>query len=352
MHEGTAPDLADLLTHAEGTAGALMATELVQVNENWTVSRCVREMRRQAEEVEVVHAVYVVDDHDILLGSLSLKKLLTTGARTPIAVVYDRSVRSVTSTTDEVEVARIMKKYDLFVVPVVDDMGRLLGRITIDDAPALRHHVCECFDQIEQDHQQLWQMPLRDGVQAGDGLSCWTAADASDAGDVLETPMPQAQGRYADIYDFAPVGLLSVDSQGRLIETNMAAAIQLGIPRSQCRQYRFVDFLQAESRENFEQFHREVLSGKCRRHCELGLMPGAHRPAAVVRLDATVDENGAENRMVMVDVTESHRQMAQLLHAHGHDGMPAGDAPMTDGMPWWTAGGPPATARSARMPRG
>jgi magnesium transporter len=128
-----AKDLADLLTHAEGTAGALMATEMVQVNENWTVSRCVREMRRQAEEVEVVHAVYVIDDHDILLGSLSLKKLLTTGARTPIADVYDRSVRSVTSTTDEVEVARIMKKYDLVVLPVVDDLGRLLGRITIDD---------------------------------------------------------------------------------------------------------------------------------------------------------------------------------------------------------------------------
>ncbi len=209
------------------------------------------------------------------------------------------------------------------------------GRITIDDAPALRHHVCECFDQIEQDHQQLWQMPLRDGVQAGDGLSCWTAADASDAGDVLETPMPQAQGRYADIYDFAPVGLLSVDSQGRLIETNMAAAIQLGIPRSQCRQYRFVDFLQAESRENFEQFHREVLSGKCRRHCELGLLPAGRSPAAVVRLDATADENGEENRMVMVDITESHRQMAQLLHGNGRDvGL---TMPHQDAASWWRA---------------
>jgi magnesium transporter len=78
-----AKDLADLLTHAEGTAGALMATELVKVNENWTVLRCVREMRRQAEDVDVVHAVYVVDDNDVLLGSLSLKKLLTTSTRTP-----------------------------------------------------------------------------------------------------------------------------------------------------------------------------------------------------------------------------------------------------------------------------
>ena len=80
-----AKDLADLLTHAEGTAGALMATELVKVNKNWTVLRCVREMRRQAEEIDVVHAVYVVDNNDILLGSLSLKKLPTTSTKTEIS---------------------------------------------------------------------------------------------------------------------------------------------------------------------------------------------------------------------------------------------------------------------------
>ena len=128
-----AKDLADLLTHAEGTAGALMATELIKVQADWNVMHCVREMRRQAEEVEHVHAVYVVDPNDVLLGLLSLKKLLTLSTRTPIAEVYDRKIRSVTSTTDAVEVARIMKKYDLVVLPVVDDLGRLLGRITIDD---------------------------------------------------------------------------------------------------------------------------------------------------------------------------------------------------------------------------
>ena len=227
------------------------------------------------------------------------------------------------------------------------------GRIHIHDPLGLRSHVCECYALMEQDHQQLWQLPPQDEQMAPLGMGPWSQSPSYVAGDAHEVSGDgEASGRYADIYDFAPVGLLSVDAQGRLMEANMAAAIQLGISRSQCHQYRFVDFLQQESRQAFEQFHREVLSGKCRRHCELGLMPGAHRPAAVVRLDATVDENGAENRMVMVDVTESHRQMAQLLHAHGHDGMPAGDAPMTDGMPWWTAGGPPAAARSARMPRG
>jgi magnesium transporter len=163
-----AKDLADLLTHAEGTAGALMATEMVKVNENWTVSRCVREMRRQAEEVEVVHAVYVIDDHDILLGSLSLKKLLTTGAKTPITGVYDRSVRAVTATTVVVEVARIMNKYDLFVVPVVDDMGRLLGRIMIDDIVDVM--------QEEADSNYQLMSGLSDDVDQNDGLFAMTRA--------------------------------------------------------------------------------------------------------------------------------------------------------------------------------
>jgi magnesium transporter len=129
-----AKDLADLLTHAEGTAGALMATELVKVNQNWTVLKCVREMRRQAEGIDVVHAVYVVDDNDILLGSLSLKKLLTTSTKTEISEIFEKSIHSVTSTSEDAEIAKIMKKYDLFVVPVVDEIGRLLGRITLDDA--------------------------------------------------------------------------------------------------------------------------------------------------------------------------------------------------------------------------
>ncbi len=226
------------------------------------------------------------------------------------------------------------------------------GRLTIDDPQALRSHVCECFSQIEQDQQQLWQTPLQAQAPAGVGLAGWTASDAEEADEAPLAPQVQAQsqarGRYADIYDFAPVGLLSVDSQGRLLETNMAAAIQLGIPRSQCRQYRFVDFLQPESREAFERFHREVLSGKCRRHCELGLLPAARSPAAVVRLDATVDENGEENRMVMVDITESHRQMAQLLHAHGQDlGLAL---PHQDGELWWrTAGMGAGSAGSGRQ---
>ncbi|NVK03626.1 MAG: magnesium transporter [Flavobacteriia bacterium] len=155
-----AKQIADLLTHAEDTAGALMATELVKVNHNWTVLRCVREMRRQAEEVEQVHAVYVVDDHEVLLGSLSLKKLLTTSTRTPIREVYNEKIHSVRSTTSNEEVARIMNKYDMFVVPVVDDMGRLLGRITLDDV------VDVIVEEADRDYQLA--SGLSEDVEASD----------------------------------------------------------------------------------------------------------------------------------------------------------------------------------------
>ncbi|CAI8343143.1 MAG: Magnesium transporter MgtE [Owenweeksia sp. TMED14] len=163
-----AKDLADLLTHAEGTAGALMAKELVKVNKNWTVLRCVKEMRRQAEEIDVVHAVYVVDDDNILLGSLSLKKLLTTPTKTEISEIFEKSIRSVTSTTEDAEIARIMKKYDLFVVPVIDEIGRLLGRITLDDV----------VDIIQEEADSNYQLMsgLSDEVSNDDGLFQTTKA--------------------------------------------------------------------------------------------------------------------------------------------------------------------------------
>jgi magnesium transporter len=128
-----AKQIATLLSHAEDTAGSLMATELIKVNQNWSVMQCVREMRRQAEEVDEVYAVYVVDDNGILLGSLSLKKLLTTSTKTPISQLYDSKIRSVTTTEDAEEVAQLMQKYDMFSMPVTDDLGHLLGRITLDD---------------------------------------------------------------------------------------------------------------------------------------------------------------------------------------------------------------------------
>ncbi len=128
-----AKDIVDLLRYDEDTAGGLMHKELVKVNENWNVLTCVKEMRIQAENISRVHSIYVIDDEDRLKGRLSLKDLLTTSTKTPISDVYIRKVDSVHVDTEDVEVARIMQKYDLEAIPVVDELGRLVGRITIDD---------------------------------------------------------------------------------------------------------------------------------------------------------------------------------------------------------------------------
>ncbi len=128
-----AKDIIDLLRYDEDTAGGLMGKELVKVNENWSVLTCVKEMRAQAENVSRVHSIYVVDDENRLKGRLSLKDLLTTSTKTQISEIYIKKVTSVNVDTEDVEVARIMQKYDLEAIPVIDELGRLAGRITIDD---------------------------------------------------------------------------------------------------------------------------------------------------------------------------------------------------------------------------
>mgnify|MGYP000666347283 CR=1 FL=1 len=128
-----AKDLAHLLVYAEDTAGGLMGTELIKVNLNWKVMQCVKEMRRQAEAIEHVHTVYVVDDENTLMGTLSLKKLLTTSTKVPIADVYTKNAQSVEAMESAEEASLKMDKYDLVVMPVVDGLGHLIGRITIDD---------------------------------------------------------------------------------------------------------------------------------------------------------------------------------------------------------------------------
>ena len=129
-----AKDIVDLLRYDENSAGGLMAKELVKVNHNWNVLTCVKEMRAQAENVTRVHSIYVVDDDEKLMGRLSLKDLLTTSTTVPIRDVYvAKKVDSVTVTEKPEEVAKIMSKYDLEAIPVTDEIGRLVGRITIDD---------------------------------------------------------------------------------------------------------------------------------------------------------------------------------------------------------------------------
>ena len=104
-------------------------------------------MRIQAENISRVHSIYVVDDQDKLLGRLSLKDLLTTSTKTPISNVYIRKLNSVNVDVEDVEVARIMQKYDLEAIPVTDELGRLVGRITIDDI------VDVIKDEADKDYQ-------------------------------------------------------------------------------------------------------------------------------------------------------------------------------------------------------
>jgi magnesium transporter len=141
-----AGDIADLLTYDEDTAGGLMAKELIAVNENWLVSTALREMRKQAKDIDEIYFVYVIDDSGILKGTLSLKKLLLTDSD-KIEDVYDRDVISVDVETDAEEVANIMDKYDLVALPVVDGINRLKGRITIDDV------VDVIREEAERDYQ-------------------------------------------------------------------------------------------------------------------------------------------------------------------------------------------------------
>lgn len=128
-----AQNIVDLLRYDEDTAGGLMATELVKVNQDLSIISAVKEMRKQAEEMEEVYSIYVVDTSDKLLGTLSLKKLLTTSSSTRVSDVFNSKVRSVKDSEEAEEVARQMQKYDLFEVPVIDSLGKLVGRITIDD---------------------------------------------------------------------------------------------------------------------------------------------------------------------------------------------------------------------------
>ncbi|MBC8754483.1 magnesium transporter [Kordia sp. YSTF-M3] len=157
-----AKEIVELLRYDDDSAGGLMAKELVKVKENWNVLTCVKEMRKQAEEVTRVHSIYVVDDDDILKGRLSLKDLLTTSTRTHIKDIYIPKVDYVTVGDKAEDVAKIMSKYDLEAIPVVDEMQRLVGRITIDDI----------VDVIREEAEKDYQLAagITQDVEADDSI--------------------------------------------------------------------------------------------------------------------------------------------------------------------------------------
>ena len=154
-----ASEIIDLLKYKEDSAGGLMQSEYIQARSNWTVKRCVIELRRQAEDVERVYTIYVVDDNDTLLGILSLKRLLFAQPNALISDLYiSNNIRYVKTNDDNETVAEIMQRYDLVTIPVVDSLHKLVGRITIDDV----------LDFIQEEAEKDYQMAsgITDNVEA------------------------------------------------------------------------------------------------------------------------------------------------------------------------------------------
>ena len=163
-----AEDIKELLKYGENTAGGLMAKELVKVNENLSISKCLDEIIKQAKNVSRVHSIYVVDSGNKLKGRLSLKDLVTAKARTRVKDIYIPNVDYVHVNLEGEEVAKVMSKYDLEAIPVVNNRKILLGRITIDDIVDL------IKDEADKDYQLA--AGISSEVEANDSIFQLTKA--------------------------------------------------------------------------------------------------------------------------------------------------------------------------------
>ncbi len=164
----TAGDIADLLSYDEDTAGGLMGKEFIKVKESWTLQTALRSMRHQGEEMDEVYYVYVVDNDGILKGTLSLKRLLLSSENKTVQDIYNDNLISVKTNVLAEEVSSIMDKYDLVALPVIDNIGRLVGRITIDDV----------LDVIREEAGKDYQLAsgITDDVEASDSVWVHTKA--------------------------------------------------------------------------------------------------------------------------------------------------------------------------------
>jgi magnesium transporter len=126
-------NILDLLRYDEDIAGGLMAKELIKADLEWNVTQCIEEIRRQAEKVEQVYSVYVVDEYNTLKGRVSIKKLLLASDETLVSDLYDEDLQKVDAFAKDEDIARLMQRYDLVAIPVVNIQNKLIGRITIDD---------------------------------------------------------------------------------------------------------------------------------------------------------------------------------------------------------------------------
>jgi magnesium transporter len=154
--------IVDLLRYDEDSAGGLMGKEFIKANQNWNVIQTIDEIRRQAEKVEKIYSIYVVDNKQHLLGRVSLKKIILASSETKIADIYEPEVFSVPTQMDQEEVAQIMRKYDLESIPVVNSKNKLLGRITVDDILDVMR------EQSEEDIQAM--TGFSDDVEESDSI--------------------------------------------------------------------------------------------------------------------------------------------------------------------------------------
>lgn len=163
-----AGDIVDLLQYDEDTAGGLMGTELISVNENLSMPDCLKEMRRQAEDLDDIYYVYVVDDDNRLKGVLPLKKMITHPSVSKIKHVMEDNPVAVKVDMPIDEVAIDFEKYDLVAMPVVDSIGRLMGQITVDDV----------MDQVREQQERDYQLAsgISSDVDADDSVLAQTKA--------------------------------------------------------------------------------------------------------------------------------------------------------------------------------
>ncbi len=164
----SAGDIVDLLNYDENTAGGLMGKEFIKVKESWNLPTCLRSMRRQGEEVDEVYYVYVVDNDGVLKGTLSLKRLLLSSEKVTVKDIYNPDLISVKTDAKGEEVSSIMERYDLVALPVVDGIGRLVGRITIDDVVDFMR------EEAEKDYQLA--SGITEDVETSDSIWIHTRA--------------------------------------------------------------------------------------------------------------------------------------------------------------------------------
>ena len=163
-----AGDIIDLLKYDEDTAGGLMGKEMIVVNENWSMPECIKQMRMQAEDMDEIYYVYVVDNDDKLRGILPLKKLITHPSISKIKHVMETDPVAVKTDTPIDDVALDFEKYDLVAMPVVDSIGRLVGRITVDDV----------MDSVREQNERDYQLAsgIATDIETDDSMFAQTKA--------------------------------------------------------------------------------------------------------------------------------------------------------------------------------